>query len=141
MDRTLYESSNATRRSQNTGIAFAQIIDVFPETRLCKVRTFMGTGAQDDNYIDECQWINQDGHPDGDESTTIPRTGSYGIVFYVAGVPFIHGFFNPLTLAGSASIPADNKEQGLNEGDRVIKTLGGNKILLRAHGEIEIQST
>lgn len=141
MDRSLYESTNATRRSQNTGIAFAQILEVFPETRLCKVRTFMGTGSQDDNYIDKCQWLSQDCHPDGDEATTIPRAGSYALVLYVGGTPFIFGFFNPLTLGGSASIPTDNKEQGLNEGDRVIKTVGGNKIILRAHGEIEIQST
>lgn len=140
MDKSLYERHNNTRQSQQTGIAFGRITKVYPEKRLCEVKTFMGTGQQDDNAIPYCQWINMDAHPDGDESTNIPRVNSYGLVFFVGGEPFIFGFFSPLTGTGSASVQTDDKEE-LNEGDRVLKTVGRNKIILRAHGEIQIQST
>lgn len=146
MDHSLYEKANRTRESQASGICFGRITRVYPEQRMCEVKTFMGQGVQDDNSIPHCQWINMDAHPDGDESTIIPRVNSYGLVFFIQGQPFIFGFFSPLTGTGnpgtipSAGIETDDKEQ-LNEGDRVLKTIGRNKIILRAHGEVEIHST
>lgn len=139
-DTSLYEQKNSTRQQTNTGIAFGRITRVYPEERMCEVKTFFGQGLQDDNSISKCQWINMDNHPEGDESTSIPRVNSYGLVFWVGGQPFIFGFFSPLTKEGSASIQTDDKEE-LNEGDKTIKTVGKNKIILRAHGEIEVHGT
>ena len=139
-DSSLYEQKNKTRLQTNTGIAFGRITRVYPEDRMCEVKTFAGTGIQDDNSIPKCQWINMDNHPDGDESTVIPRVNSYGLIFWVDSQPFIFGFFSPLNENGTANILTEDKEE-LNEGDRIIKTVGKNKIILRAHGEIEVHGT
>jgi hypothetical protein len=133
MDRSLFEQGNSTREQQNGSIAFGRITKVYPEERLCEVKTFMGRGSTDDNHLPKCQWISGDSNPDGDEAGTIPRVNSYGLVFYISGEPFIFGFWSPTGTAGS--------REPLNEGDRILKTVGGNKVILRAHGEIEIQST
>lgn len=140
MDQSLYEKASPSRQSQRNGFCFGRITRVYPEERLCEVKTFMGTGNMDDVSVPKCQWINMDSHPEGDESTNIPRVNSYGLVFFIEGQPFIFGFFSPLTGTGSASVPTDDKEQ-LNEGDRILKTIGRNKIILRAHGEVEVHST
>lgn len=137
---SLYENKSPSRQNRDQGMCFGRITKVFPEDRLCEVKTFMGQGLQDDNSIPKCQWINMDSHPDGDESTTIPRANSFGIVFFIGGTPFIFGFFSPLTGTGSASLQTNEKEE-LNEGDRILKTIAGNKVILRAHGEVEIHST
>lgn len=137
MEKTIYERGNNTREQLHSGIAFGRITRVFPEKRLCEVKTFMGRGSMDDNHLPGVQWLNLDSSPDGDESGVIPRVNSYGLVFYVDGEPFVLGFFSPLTGSGDAS----GKKEDLNEGDRVLKTLANNKIILRSHGEIQIEST
>ncbi|NDC22541.1 MAG: hypothetical protein EBZ49_00200 [Proteobacteria bacterium] len=93
----------------------------------------------DDNHIPECRWLSTDASPQGDESGTIPRINSYCVVGYIESEPFIIGFWNPTDKTGSANV-GEVKEE-LNEGDKIIKTIGKNKIILRAHGEIQIQST
>jgi hypothetical protein len=138
-DYSIYEKGNQTRENSSQGICFGRITRVYPETRTCEIKTFFGRGSTDDNHIPHCQWINLDAHPDGDESTVIPRINSYGLVFYIAGEPFVFGMFSPLNGTGSAQI-GDVKEP-LNEGDRILKTIGQNKVILRAHGEIQIEST
>lgn len=138
-DKSIYEKGHQTREDQKNAFAFGRITRVFPDERLCEVKTFMGVGQTDDNHIPKCQWLNSDAHPDGDESTVLPRVGSYGIVFYIDSEPFVFGFFSPLTGTGSAQL-GDGKEE-LNEGDRIMITRGGNKVILRAHGEIQIEST
>lgn len=135
----MYESSGERHQEQSNSFALGRITRVFPEERLCEVKTFMGTGSTDDNHIPKCQWLALDSHPDGDESSVIPRVGSFGLVFYINTEPFIFGMFAPLTGEGSAQV-GETKEE-LNEGDRVFTTRGGNKIILRAHGEIQIEST
>lgn len=137
MEHSILERGNTSRKGLNSNIAFGRIVSVDVTNHLCAVSTFMGSGQMDDNFIPACQWINGDTHPDGDESGTIPRPGSYGLVFYVDGEPFIFGFWRPLNDTGSA---AGNSEP-LNQGDRILKTIGGNLIILRAHGEIQIQAT
>lgn len=133
------EDSIYEKQRRSDGIAMGRITRVFPETRLCEVKTFLGSGDTDDNHIPDCEWINLDAHPDGDESGVIPRAGAFGLVFFVSGEPFIFGFFNPLTGTGSAE--TGTEKEPLNEGDRVLKTIGGNRIIMRAHGEIQIEST
>lgn len=139
MTKSLYEKDHPTRQQTQSGICFGRITQVYPEERMVEVKTFGGHGAIDDNHIPKCQWINMDSSPDGDESTSLPRTNSYGLVFFIGGEPFIFGFFSPLTGTGSAQL-GDVKEE-VNEGDKVLKTIGGNRIIMRAHGEIQIEST
>jgi hypothetical protein len=139
MDQSIYEAQNEDRQSISNAIAFGRITRVFPERRACEVKTFFGKGAADDNHIPNCQWINLDGHPDGDESAVIPRVGSFGFVFYIDGEPFFFGFMRPLAANGSAE--TGEILEPLNEGDRVLKTIGKNRIIMRAHGEIQIEST
>lgn len=136
---SIYEKSHPHRQQSHNAICFGRITQVFPEERMVEVKTFGGNGVVDDNHIPKCQWINMDGNPDGDESTSLPRVNSYGLVFFIGGEPFIFGFFSPLTGKGSAQL-GEVKEE-VNEGDKIFKTIGGNRIVLRAHGEIEIQST
>lgn len=137
--KSLYEKDHPHRQQNKNAICFGRITQVYPEERMVEVKTFGGTGVVDDNHIPKCQWINMDGNPDGDESTSLPRTNSYGLVFFIDGTPFIFGFFSPLTGTGSAQL-GEAKEE-VNEGDKVLKTIGGNRIVMRAHGEIEIQAT
>lgn len=137
--KSLYEKGHPSQEDQKNAFAFGRITRVFPSERLCEVKTFMGVGQIDDNHIPKCQWLNGDAHPDGDESTVLPRVGSFCIVFYIDGEPYVYGFFSPLTGDGSAQLGEEKEE--LNEGDRIILTRGGNKIILRTHGEIQVQST
>jgi len=67
------------------------------------------------------------------------RVGSHGLVFLIGGHPFIFGFFVPTDKTGKGNTGDDR--ENLQEGDRVIKTLTGNKIILHSHGEIEIQAS
>lgn len=138
-ESSLYEKGNSNRAGNENGFAFGRITKVYPEERLCEVKTFMGSGSMDDNHIPKCQWISMDANPEGDESTSIPRINSFGLVFYVQGEPFIFGFFSPLTGTGSAQV-GDGKEE-LNEGDKTLKTVGGNAIIMRSGGIIEIRAS
>lgn len=138
-DKSIYEEDHPHRRATEMGIALGRITAVYPETRLCEVKTYLGPSELVDHTIPNCQWLNLDSHPEGDESTVIPRINSYCVLFFISGQPFVFGFFSPLTGTGSANIGKVKEE--LNEGDRVLKTIGDNKIILRAHGEIQIEST
>ena len=143
MEDSLYEGNNSQRQNQDSQFCLGRIVGVSPERRVCTVKTFMGNRTTEDNHIPECQWLSLDGHPDGDESTIVPRVNSLCLVFFVAGEPFVFGFWMPQTSDGSAYNTDDeytNKEV-LGEGDKIYKTAAGNKIIIRASGEIEIHST
>ena len=136
---SIYERNNDFRSDIDQGITFCRVTRVFPEKRMCEVKTFGGRGFKTDNHISNCQWISTDANPDGDESGAIPRVNSYGLLAFVEGEPFIIGYWKPLSSAGEANV-GDVLEE-LNEGDRVLKTIGKNKIILRTSGEIQIEST
>lgn len=137
--KTLYERGNDTRDDQSTGWAMGRITKVNPETRLLEVKTFFGSNPScEDLHLPNCQWLNQDANPEGDESGSIPREGSIGLVIFIQGEPFMWGFMSPKTNKLEAA--GEVREQ-VNAGDKILKTIGENKIVLRSHGEIEIQST
>jgi hypothetical protein len=139
MDSSVYESDHPVREEQAFGLAFGRITEVFAKERYCTVVTFLGKGSLNDNYIPKCQWVNLDSNPEGDESTSIPRKNSMGLVFYVAGEPFIFGFFKPLSMNGATT--TGDEPSKLIEGDKVISTVAGNKITVKSNGAIEIVSS
>lgn len=139
MDASIYEREHPTREEQAFGFAFGRITEVFAKERYCTVVTFLGKGSLNDNYIPRCQWVNLDSNPEGDESTSIPRKNSIGLVFYVDGEPFIFGFFKPLS-RNAATVTGDEPAK-LIEGDKVIATVAGNKITVKSNGAIEIVSS
>ena len=140
-EKTMWEGGGFSG-AQNS-FCFGRITKVFPERRTCEVKTFAGNADTDDNSIPECQWINMDAHPDGDESTVIPRVNSFCMVFFVKAEPFVFGFFSPQVSDGAATnySDEDDGQEVLNEGDRIIKTLKGNKIIVRSTGDVEIEAT
>lgn len=137
-DTTLYERAHMNRQEQAFGICLGRIVEVFPKERLCSVATFSGVGTMNDQFIPKCQWLNIDSNPDGDEFTTIPRRGSFALVFFVEGEPFVFGFFKPPRKGGIAA--QGNEASTAIEGDKLFSTAAGNRVTLKASGAIEIES-
>jgi len=137
-DRSLYEMDHPNRIEQAFGIAFGRVVDVDAKARTCTVVTFHGKGTLDDQYIPDAQWINMDSNPEGDESTSIPRPNSLGLVFWVQGEAFIFGYFKPMSRNGS--LVTGNEPTKLIAGDKIIATVAGNRITVKASGAIEIYS-
>lgn len=137
---SIYEGRHPEREMRQEGIAFGRITRVYEVERMCEVKTFFGMGVKNDNHIPKCQWLSLDANPNGDESSIIPRVNSYCIVLFINSEPFVFGFFNPLNEQGAANIGDRDSEQ-LTEGDRILKTAAGNKIIVRANGIIQIQAT
>jgi hypothetical protein len=138
MRETIYERDGGRNKLLSSGIALGRISAVDPEKRFCTVKTFFGEPGLNDLHLKKVQWLSTDANPEGDESTSIPRVGSTGLVFFVGGHPFIWGYFKAVDRSKGAVTgkePAD-----LNEGDKVISTVGGNRIVVKANGVIEIQS-
>jgi hypothetical protein len=139
---SLYEKNHPRRMNNQNGVAMGRITKVYAAERQVEVKTFFGAGSLNDNHIPKAQWLTADGHPDGDESGSIPRVGSMCLVHFINGEPFVHGMLKPLSKKGSAVRDSSDTElEELSDGDRVFKTNGYNKIILRANGEIQIQST
>jgi len=138
-EKTIYEQDHPARRANSSAIAFGRITAVDPVARLCTVKTFFATHPSvNDLHIPACQWLNMDCNPAGDETTSVPRAGSIGMVIFVQGEPFIFGYFKGLNAQGQAV--TGEEVTNLTEGDKVISTVGGNYITIKASGAIIIQS-
>lgn len=138
MLETALENSSGRNGLMGSGMALGRITAVYPQQRFCEVKTFFGEAGLVDIHIPRCQWLSVDANPEGDESTSIPRVNSTGLVFFVAGEPFIFGFFKATTKKGGATT---GKEQTkLNEGDKVVSTVGGNRFVVKSNGVIELHS-
>lgn len=137
--KSVMEKGNRWRDGVGEGLTMCRISKVFPEKRMCEVKTFGSNNPTQDNTF-TCQWLSSDASPEGDESSVVPRINSLGIVAFVDGEPFVIGFLRPLNDEGTAAIP-DGEQEEINEGDKVIKTVGKNKLIMRASGEIQIEST
>lgn len=138
MDKSLLEEQHESREDMSSLLVFGRVTKVYPDTRVCEVKTFGKSSVANDNHIDKCQWLTPDAHVSGGESTIIPKVGSYCIVAFIDGEPFILGFFKPLNEAAEAL--SGNEFETLNLGDKMISTSGGNRIILKANGLIDIQS-
>lgn len=139
MQVDVYESRGGTNYLLRSGIALGRISRVFPDKRFCEVRTFAGDPQFIDKHIKQCQWLSLDANPAGDEFTSIPREGSLGLVFFVAGEAFIFGYLKPTSSGTGAK--SGKEPSGLNEGDKCISTVGGNRVVIKASGVIEVYSS
>jgi len=135
-DISPYESNHQARLEQTANIALGRIVDVDVEKRLCTVATITGRGSIFDQYITHCQWLCSDANPDGDEFGSIPRRGSWGIVYFIDGQAYIGNYTRPVGKSGSTL--RGNEETKLREGDKLISTMSGNRITIKRSGLIEL---
>lgn len=135
-DISPYESSHQSRVEQSANIALGKIINVDIKTRTCTVATITGRNSVFDQYIQKVQWLCADANPEGDESGSIPRRGSWGIVYFLDGQVFIGGFTRPLGDKGTTL--RGNEAATLNEGDKIMSTLAGNRLTIKRSGLIEL---
>jgi len=135
---TIYESRHPSRRAVDGTFCFGYVKSVDPTNRLCTVKTFFATSeALTDKHIKNCRWMSADAGPAGDDMTSIPRTGSLALVFFIQGEPFVFGFFRGQDKKGNASGGA--AAVPLTEGDKIIATRAGNYVTVKANGLIQIQ--
>jgi phage gp45-like len=133
------ESRGGNNPLLRSGIALGSITKVNPDKRFCEVRTFAGDTNLLDRNIPQCQWLSLDANPAGDEFTSIPREGAMGLVFIVGGEAFIFGYLKPTSHDKGAR--SGKEPSGLNEGDKCISTVGGNRVVIKASGVIEVYSS
>jgi hypothetical protein len=135
-DLSLFEAEHPGRLEQVANIALGRIIEVDTKNRTCTVSTVTGGRSINNQYIPNVQWLSADANPEGDESGGIPRKGSWGIVHFLDGQAFIGGFMKPLWKSGTTL--RGNESVKLNEGDKIISTLAGNRITVKRSGLIEM---
>lgn len=138
MDKSIYESSNTGRQNQRNGTALGRITHVDVLRRVCRVKTFFGPPHLMDLDCNNVQWVDADTNSEGDESTAIPREGSMGIVHFIEGEAFVHGFIN--ALKGKQGAVTGNETAKLVKGDKIIATRAGNRVIVRTNGSIEFTS-
>jgi hypothetical protein len=136
---SLYESGDRGGFLSQSGIALGRITEVDSDKRLCTVKTFLGPEHLNNKSITKVQWLYTDANPEGDEMGAIPREGSTGLVFFVHGMTFIGLFFKGVD-AGKGAVTG-GEAANLIPGDKIISTVGKNKIIVRASGVIEVFST
>lgn len=135
-DISPYESTHPNRLEQASNIALGKIIEVDIKKRTCTVATITGRGSVFDQYISNVQWLCSDVNPEGDESGSIPRRGSWGICYFLDGQVFIGGYTRPI--GDKASTVRGNEAATLNEGDKIMSTLAGNRLTIKRSGLIEL---
>ena len=121
-----------------TGMAcLGWVKDVDAKARVIRVKT-IGMPGTDDLDLYNVRVLHGMWHPDGDEEVTLPRLKTYGVILFIGTEAFWIGAI-PLLMANGEK---QRKNQvTLNAGDKVIKTVAGNRIIVRTGGTIEIQST
>ncbi len=147
IEKSPYEGMLEERLNGN--ICLGKVVSVNVEKRTCQVKTEIGMkGVSDALDLYDVQWQSMSASVDGqgDEDTTIPRVGMHAVVTFLNSQPYIVGFYRP-TPAFSSTDPVEAaldsarsslNHSGLSPGDRIIKTVAGNYILLRSGGSVEI---
>lgn len=116
-------------------ICLGTITSVNAETRRCVVATMISS----DCVFKDATWLSTDCNPDGDESGSIPRVNSMGLVFVIHGQAYIWGFMPPVTQNGSAKNP--NNKLVPQPGDKFLATKEGNRVRLAISGLIELYAS
>ena len=127
----------------NGRTALGKVVQVDVPNRRCHVKTIGLKGKTDDQDLPDVQWISASLGDDGQEDTSIPRVGSTGVLVYINHEPYLIGYFRPLPPADADKDPnaVEDPEEGLlNAGDKVLRSIGGNRIILRSGGTVEIES-
>jgi Gp5-like OB domain-containing protein len=151
IEKSPYEG---TFDSLNGRAALGRVVDVDITNRRCRVKTIglqssklvsgKGTGiGTDDHDIPDVQWITTASSDGGAEDTSIPQIGQIGVLLYINHEPYLVGFFRTLQPSpeDETSTTEDPLEALITQGDRVLTTIGGNSVILRSGGSIEIKST
>jgi phage baseplate assembly protein gpV len=142
MAREISPWEGKLRKSTQEKIELGRITEVDVPTRTCRVKT----AHKDYRNV---QWLalSASSTGEGDEDTFIPRPGQYCIILLVDGEPYIGGFYRPTAIpAEEADVkakedPEHDEEALINPGDRIIRTMAGNKLILRSGGTVELHST
>jgi hypothetical protein len=131
-----------------------RIYEIFPEKRTCSIKTYGSDPLTSSQDYTDVQWLSPYSSPEGDEVSYVPQLNSQALCVFLMGVPWIIGFFNPITADDDTEIidqedegnepsgasAAQNKEK-VNAGDFIFRTAGKCRFVLRRGGEIEIEST
>lgn len=135
-ERSPWEGTQDTILSGRT--ALGRVVYVDERARRCRLKTLGQPGSTDDLDLQNVQWISLASSGEGAEDTCLPHVGQYGVIIFVNSEPYVIGFFQPMRPTGNAP---RNEQEVLKSGDRVIKTIFGNSIILRRGGTVELKST
>lgn len=125
--------------NRNGSVALGRVTSVNERTRKCRVKTMGVPGRTDDLDLYNVRVLHRNWSPEGDESVSMPRIGMYVVVLFVINEPIILGAF-PLDRVDG--VPEKENLIDLDPGDELVaKTIGGARIVVRAGGAIEVQST
>jgi hypothetical protein len=133
---------------QDGTVAQFRIISVEAEHRTCTIES-IGFGR-----ASGVQWLSSYIGKDGDEISQVPNAGSWGLCIYQQSVPWIIGFFNPIVVDSNSSVKdmegegdvtpvagsAGNNKEKINAGDKIMRSASGARFVVRAGGEIELES-
>jgi len=118
-------------------ICMGIVVSVDAEARKVRAKT-IGTPGGDDLDLHNVRILHANWHVEGDEDVVLPRINTYGIIAFLGTECFWLGSF-PLDMSSGEG--KRNNQEKLNPGDRIFKTVRGNKIILRTGGTIELVST
>lgn len=137
MLKTMREQSPYEGTFDRTGlVCLGLVTSVDNLARRLRVKT-MGLRGTDDLDLHNVRVLGT-WHVGGDEEIYLPRTGSYGVVIFLGTEAFWLGSA-PLDMTSGDGKRANQVE--LNPGDKIIKTVANNRLVLRTGGTIELQST
>lgn len=124
------------------------ITDVDVANRSCRVKTIGLKGRTDDLELSDVQFISMcvPTSEYGAEDTVIPVVGAMCVLTFINNQPYITGYYRPVKTTDDLNRvpderdPTQYEESLINTGDRIIKNIGKNKIILRSGGSVEIES-
>lgn len=115
-----------------------RVISVDPVSRRLRVKTMGAPEKTDDLDLIGVRILHGQFHGEGDEEVNIPRVGTYGVVIFVMSEPVWIGAF---PLDSSNGISGRANQEKLQPGDYIVHTNGGNKVIVRVGGAIQVIST
>ena len=134
-EKSIYEGGG----HQRTGLAcIGRVVSVDADTRTCRVKTLGMPGSTDDLDLQNVKLMQGLWHPEGDEDVAIPRIGCYAIVIFITGEPLVIGYYR---LSNTREKGARSSDISLTSGDRILSTVGGNRLVLRSGGTVQLEST
>jgi hypothetical protein len=147
---------NDTSSLTNGRVVLAQIYEVNAEKRTASIKTFGSDPVVSNSDWTGVQWLDLYSCIDGDEISFIPRINSLCLVIFADNMPWIVGFVKPMSI-DSDDEPEDLEGEGITEnevagaananrekinpGDLILRTIGNARFVMRAGGEIELEST
>lgn len=147
---------DSTSELTNGRVTLAQIYDVNAEKRTASIKTFGSDPLVSNGDWVGIQWLDPYSAIEGDEISFIPRVNSLCLVIFLDSIPWIVGFIKTMALDADDE-PEDLEGEGIaenevaggananrekiNSGDLIMRTIGNARFLMRAGGEIELEST